>query len=167
MFRFVSHSTLEGLLVATEPTSADLQRKIDTAIEEQSPIAVALLHVRMSQDATPQRRAPAIDRALRNIEAALHIRGLDRLHRLGADLFAIALPDRGLSSASATVKNLLECGAAHDVEISVGVAAFPYTAQKRDELLARAHAALQHARRQGGNRVALARTQLQTSPDAS
>lgn len=92
-------------------------------------------------------------------------RAMDAACRIGDDLFAVLLSGVGLATAHARMEQLRrQCHAqivvlhGQDIglSLSMGVASFPHTASRQEELLGAAEMAVKEAQRRGGNQVVLA-----------
>ena len=90
---------------------------------------------------------------------------MDAACRVGERLFAVLLSGVGLATAHARMEQLRRQCAAQIIplngqdlglSLSLGVASFPHTASKQDELLRASQAAVKEAQRRGGNQVVLA-----------
>ena len=89
------------------------------------------------------------------------IRAADIAARLGGDEFAVCLLDTGIDGAEHVAQKLIEAlsrpfvvsGAEASISASVGVAAFPASADDVDTLLKRADAAMYRAKSLGKNQV--------------
>ena len=102
------------------------------------------------------------DDALRLVAESLRneVRGGDRVFRVGGEEFCAVLPGLSHADAFATAERL-RAGVASIVlalpmTVSLGVASFPEHALRRDELLARADAALYSSKHGGKNRTTIA-----------
>lgn len=112
------------------------------------------------QDETRQRLLEGLGRMLR-----ANTRAMDAACRIGEELFAVLLSGVGLATAHARMEQLRrQChaqivvlhGRDLGLSLSMGVASFPHTASRQDELLSAAEAAVVEAQRRGGNQVVLA-----------
>lgn len=92
-------------------------------------------------------------------------RAMDAACRIGEDLFAVLLSGVGLATAHARMEQLRrQChaqivvlnGRDLGLSLSMGVASFPHTASRQEELLQAADLAVNEAQRRGGNQVVLA-----------
>ena len=92
-------------------------------------------------------------------------RAMDAACRVGEQLFAVLLSGVGLATAHARMEQLRrQCvsqiivvqGMDLSLSLSMGVASFPHTASRQEELLGAAQSAIQEAQRRGGNQVVLA-----------
>jgi diguanylate cyclase (GGDEF)-like protein len=89
------------------------------------------------------------------------VRNVDVACRYGGEEFVLLLVDTGPAAAFAVAERVREriCAAGFSAEgrpltVSIGVAAFPQDAQRREELLDRAGAAMYLAKRRGRDQVA-------------
>lgn len=102
------------------------------------------------------------DDSLRLVAEALRreVRGSDHVFRVGGEEFCAVLPGLSHADAFATAERLRTSVAsivlALPMTVSLGVASFPEHALRRDELLARADAALYASKRGGKNRTTVA-----------
>ena len=104
------------------------------------------------------------DHALRLVSDALRrgTRAGDTVFRIGGEEFCVLLPGLSEQDALAVAEGIRRNVAAivssllDQVTVSAGVASYPAHGQKRDELLARADAALYASKRLGKNRSSLA-----------
>jgi diguanylate cyclase (GGDEF)-like protein len=92
-------------------------------------------------------------------------RAMDAACRIGPQQFAVLLSGVGLATAHARMEQLRRQCAAQIVvlqrqdlglSISMGVASFPHTASRQEDLLSASEAAVEEAQRRGGNQVVLA-----------
>lgn len=108
------------------------------------------------------------DRALKAIAATIshQLRSLDVAARLSGDEFAVLLPETPLGGALSVAERLRQSVAALDlgatgceghITISLGVSEFPASAVDLDRLVQRADDGLFQAKRNGRNRVCVAR----------
>ena len=97
---------------------------------------------------------------------------MDASCRYEENRFSVLLSGVGLATAHSRMEGLRrQCATqivVHDgrdigFTVSMGVASFPHTAQTQDDLRQACEAAVEDARRRGGNRVALASIQFQGS----
>jgi diguanylate cyclase (GGDEF)-like protein/putative nucleotidyltransferase with HDIG domain len=102
------------------------------------------------------------DDTLRLVAEALcqGARDRDRVFRVGGEEFCVVLPGVGQEDAYKVAERLRGNVAAidvpHPVTVSLGVASYPTHAERRDELLASADAALYASKRSGKDRTSIA-----------
>lgn len=148
-----------------------LRREVALSQREQREFALLLLAVdRLDQlqfavgDGVVHRVSEAMNQVLRG-----GTRAMDVLAQLGPDRYAVLLSGVGLATAYSRAEHLRKACAAqlivHDgrsfgFEVTVGVAAFPHSADTLDGLSQATIRALQQARASGGNRVAMATMSL-------
>lgn len=102
------------------------------------------------------------DRALRHLSGVLrpHIRGVDRLGRVGGDELGLLLPENDRDAGGAVAQRLLRVvgtqpvelidGRTVDLGVSVGVVGYPDDGDSRESLLVAAEEALGRAKAVGG-----------------
>jgi diguanylate cyclase (GGDEF)-like protein/PAS domain S-box-containing protein len=134
----------------------ELERELARSRREGQPPCVALLELDHFEAVNERRGQPAGDALLKEIAAnwKRQLRITDVLARYDGDDFAIAFPARRLETALAVVERLrtaLRAG----LTCSAGLVAWDGQ-ESADELLARADAALDRAKREGGDRTATA-----------
>ncbi len=144
-----------------------LLREIDLSTREHREFALVLI----SLDALPAEarhlKAEAQQRLLEGLGRMLraNIRAMDAACRVGEQLFAVLLSGVGLATAHARMEQLRrQCltqivvvqGMDLHLLLSMGVASFPHTASRQEDLLEAAQSAIQEAQRRGGNQVVLA-----------
>lgn len=148
-----------------------LRREVALSQREQREFALLLLAVdRLDQlqfavgEGVVHRVSEAMNQVLRG-----GTRAMDVLAQLGPDRYAVLLSGVGLATAYSRAEHLRKACAAqlivHDgrsfgFEVTVGVAAFPHSADTLDGLSQATIRALQRARASGGNRVAMATMSL-------
>jgi diguanylate cyclase (GGDEF)-like protein len=144
-----------------------LLREIDLSTREHREFALVLISLdplpaeaRHLQDEAQQRMLEGLGRMLR-----ANTRAMDAACRVGEQLFAVLLSGVGLATAHARMEQLRrQCvsqiivvqGMDLSLSLSMGVASFPHTASRQEELLGAAQSAIQEAQRRGGNQVVLA-----------
>lgn len=141
-----------------------LLREIDLSTREHREFALVLIAIDL------QGAAPGEEAQLRLLEGMgrmlrANTRAMDAACRVGAAHFAVLLSGVGLATAHARMEQLRrQClaqivvlnGQDLGLSLSMGVASFPHTASKQEELLAAAQTAVHEAQRRGGNQVVLA-----------
>jgi diguanylate cyclase (GGDEF)-like protein len=151
-----------------------LRREVDLSTREHREFALVSIEIDPLADdvaaigpAARLRVLEALGRLLRG-----NTRAMDASCRYEDNRFAVLLSGVGLATAHARVEGLRrQCatqivvheGREMGFTVSMGVASFPHTAQTQDELRQACEAAVEDARRRGGNRVALASIQFQGS----
>ena len=142
-----------------------LLREIDLSTREHREFALVL--IALDPPAGPAPAEQAGERLLEALGRMLraNTRAMDSACRIGPQLFAVLLSGVGLATAHARMEQLRrQCSAQIVVidgvdlglSLSIGVASFPHTASRQDELLQASEAAVQEAQRRGGNQVVLA-----------
>jgi diguanylate cyclase (GGDEF)-like protein len=157
---------------------ATLQREAALSQREGREFALVLLAV----DRLPEIRERLGDGAVQRLGETLqglmraNTRAMDALSQLGPERFAILFSGIGLATAHARVEQLrkacaaevlVQDGQSYGFEISAGVASFPHSAKRLDDLSAAAIRALNEARHRGGNRVLPASISLADSRAAA
>lgn len=141
-----------------------LLREIDLSTREHREFSLVLITL----DPAPQ--APEADAQQRMLEGLgrmlrANTRAMDAACRIGEQTFAVLLSGVGLATAHARMEQLRrQCNAQIIVlngidlglSLSMGVASFPHTASRQEELLGASEMAVQEAQRRGGNQVVLA-----------
>lgn len=144
-----------------------LLREIDLSTREHREFALVLISL---DDLPAEAQAMAGEARQRLLEGLgrmlrANTRAMDAACRIGDQTFAVLLSGVGLATAHARMEQLRrQCGAQIVVlngedlglSLSMGVASFPHTASRQDELLAASQTAVQEAQRRGGNQVVLA-----------
>lgn len=144
-----------------------LLREIDLSTREHREFALVMISldpVRVGIQAPAgevhQRMLEGLGRMLR-----ANTRAMDAACRVGEQTFAVLLSGVGLATAHARMEQLRrQCvaqivvlnGQDLGMSLSMGVASFPHTASKREDLLSASETAVQEAMRRGGNQVVLA-----------
>ncbi len=144
-----------------------LRREVDLSTREHREFAIVFVEIdppapKVLQlgEAGRQRILEAMGRLLRS-----GTRAMDASCRYDESRFAVLLSGVGLATAHARMEGLRRMCVAQIVvhegqelgfSVSVGVASYPHTAQTREALQESCEAALQEARRRGGNHVTLA-----------
>ena len=152
-----------------------LKRMFAQAARTKSPLGLLMLDLDHFKQVNDQHGHAAGDQVLASVGAALRsvVRDRDFAGRNGGEEFAVLLPDTDIAAAleiaervRATIAEVTLPGTDVPVTVSIGVAGFPDHASTLDRLERLADAALYVAKRQGRNRVELARA-APTSADAS
>jgi len=144
-----------------------LRREVALSQREHREFALLLLAVDRLDIVQSQHGAAATRRLVEAIAQILRVntRAMDVLAQLGDDRYAVLLSGVGLATAYSRAEHLRRSCASHLVvqdgrsfgfEVSLGVAAFPHSADNLEDLSQAAVRALHDARQHGGNRVALA-----------
>ena len=144
-----------------------LRREADLSTREHREFALVLIEldeptaaVRALGEAARAHVLEAVGRLLRG-----GTRAMDASCRHDDSRFAVLLSGVGLATAHSRMESLRRRCATQIVlldgqelgfTVAMGVASFPHTAQSLEELLAASQAALEEARRRGGNHVTLA-----------
>lgn len=143
-----------------------LLREIDLSSREHREFALVVISLDESPavaalgEAARQRLLEGVGRMLR-----ANTRAMDSACRIGPQRFAVLLSGVGLATAHARMEQLRRQCAAQlivlngqdlGLSISMGVASFPHTAMRQDELMAASENAAHEAHRRGGNQVVLA-----------
>lgn len=143
-----------------------LMREIDLSSREHREFALVVIaldpspNVSALGDEPQQRLLEGVGRMLR-----ANTRAMDAACRIGQERFAVLLSGVGLATAHARMEQLRRQCAAQIVvlhgedlglSISMGVASFPHTASRQEELMTASEAAVHEAQRRGGNQVVLA-----------
>lgn len=144
-----------------------LLREIDLSTREHREFALVLIALDPAPAAIQSLGEEAHQRMLEGLGRMLraNTRAMDAACRIGEHLFAVLLSGVGLATAHARMEQLRrQCtaqivvlnGQDLGLSLSMGVASFPHTASKQDELLKASETAVQEAQRRGGNQVVLA-----------
>lgn len=144
-----------------------LLREIDLSTREHREFALVLIALDPLPAASQSLGAEAEQRLLEGLGRMLraNTRAMDAACRVGERHFAVLLSGVGLATAHARMEQLRkQCTAqivvlnGHDLglSLSMGVASFPHTASKQEELLGASESAVHEAQRRGGNQVVLA-----------
>lgn len=144
-----------------------LLREIDLSTREHREFALVLIALDPAPGAAQALGAEAHQRMLEGLGRMLraNTRAMDAACRVGEQMFAVLLSGVGLATAHARMEQLRrQCtaqivvlnGQDLGLSLSMGVASFPHTASKQDELLKASETAVQEAQRRGGNQVVLA-----------
>ncbi len=149
-----------------------LRREVDLSTREHREFSLVSIEIDpLAEDlavigaAARLRVLEALGRLLRS-----NTRAMDASCRYEDNRFAVLLSGVGLATAHSRMEGLRrQCATQivmHDgreigFSVSMGVASFPHTAQTQDDLRQACEAAVEDARRRGGNRVALASIQFQ------
>lgn len=150
-----------------------LRREVDLSQREHREFAIVFVAV--DEPAEPhERHASESDAAARVLAAVGQLlragtRAMDASCRWSDDRFAVLLSGVGLATAHSRMEGLRRQCATQIVvlggqqlrfTVSMGVASYPHTADSAESLLRAGDAALQEARRRGGNQVTLASIRL-------
>lgn len=145
-----------------------LLREIDLSTREHREFTLVLIALDPQPGGADEPlEAEARQRLLEGLGRMLraNTRAMDAACRIGEDLFAVLLSGVGLATAHARMEQLRrQChsqivvlhGKDLGLSLSMGVASFPHTASRQEELLGAAEMAVKEARRRGGNQVVLA-----------
>ncbi len=145
-----------------------LLREIDLSTREHREFTLVLIALDpVPADAVQGLGEEARQRLLEGLGRMLraNTRAMDAACRIGDDLFAVLLSGVGLATAHARMEQLRrQChaqivvlqGQDLGLSLSMGVASFPHTASRQEELLGAAEMAVKEALRRGGNQVVLA-----------
>jgi diguanylate cyclase (GGDEF)-like protein len=144
-----------------------LLREIDLSTREHREFALVLIALDPAPAAIQALGAEAHQRMLEGLGRMLraNTRAMDAACRVGEHTFAVLLSGVGLATAHARMEQLRrQCttqivvlnGQDLGLSLSMGVASFPHTAAKQEELLLASETAVQEAQRRGGNQVVLA-----------
>jgi diguanylate cyclase (GGDEF)-like protein len=144
-----------------------LRREVDLSSREHREFALVSIALDPLSDAAKSIGEGARDRVLEALGRLLrgNTRAMDASCRLDEDRFAVLLSGVGLATAHSRMEGLRRQCATQIVvldgrdlgfTVSMGVASFPHTAHDERSLLRAADAALEEARKRGGNHVALA-----------
>ena len=144
-----------------------LLREIDLSTREHREFALVLIALDPVPGGAQALGAEAHQRMLEGLGRMLraNTRAMDAACRVGEQMFAVLLSGVGLATAHARMEQLRrQCtaqivvlnGQDLGLSLSMGVASFPHTASKQEELLRASETAVQEAQRRGGNQVVLA-----------
>ena len=144
-----------------------LRREVDLSSREHREFALVSITLDPLSEAVLAHGAPARIRVHEALGRLLrsNTRAMDAACRLDEDRFAVLLSGVGLATAHSRMEGLRRQCATQIVmldglelgfSVSMGVASFPHTALSQEELLQASEAALNEARRRGGNHVTLA-----------
>ena len=151
-----------------------LRREVDLSTREHREFALVSIEI----DPLPEEAAAiGVAARLRVLEALGRLlrsntRAMDASCRYEENRFAVLLSGVGLATSHSRMEGLRRQCATQIVvhegreigfTVSMGVASFPHTAQTQEDLRQACEAAVDDARRRGGNRVALASIQFQGS----
>jgi diguanylate cyclase (GGDEF)-like protein len=144
-----------------------LRREVDLSAREHREFALVTITLDpMTKNALalgPAARSRVLEALGRLLRG--NTRAMDASCRLDEDRFAVLLSGVGLATAHSRMEGLRRQCENHIVmldghelgfTVSMGVASFPHTALVQDELMQASDAALDQARRRGGNHVTLA-----------
>ncbi|MDN3921668.1 GGDEF domain-containing protein [Roseateles violae] len=144
-----------------------LLREIDLSTREHREFALVIIALDPAPAAVQALGEEAQQRMLEGVGRMLraNTRAMDAACRIGEQRFAVLLSGVGLATAHARMEQLRrQCtaqiivlnGQDLGLSLSMGVASFPHTASKQEEILAASEAAVLEAQRRGGNQVVLA-----------
>jgi diguanylate cyclase (GGDEF)-like protein len=144
-----------------------LLREIDLSAREHREFALVVIALDTPSAAAQVMGEEAHQRLLEGVGRMLraNTRAMDAACRIGPQQFAVLLSGVGLATAHARMEQLRRQCAAQIVvlqgqdlglSISMGVASFPHTASRQEDLLSASEAAVEEAQRRGGNQVVLA-----------
>jgi len=144
-----------------------LRREVDLSSREHREFALVSITLDPLPQAALALGAAARTRILEALGRLLrsNTRAMDASCRLDEDRFAVLLSGVGLATAHSRMEGLRrQCATqivmldGHELgfSVSMGVASFPHTALGQQELMQASDAALEQARRRGGNHVTLA-----------
>jgi diguanylate cyclase (GGDEF)-like protein/PAS domain S-box-containing protein len=150
--RIIQHDELTGLLNRSA-WHMRLKHELMRAERSQTPLGVVLIDIDGFKEVNEAQGHQEGDRVLRECARAWRraIRVTDCLGRLGADDFALVLPDCGVAGARDVLDRLREA-TPEGVTTSMGVAEWR-APEPPERLLMRADRALYAAKRQGRDRV--------------
>jgi diguanylate cyclase (GGDEF)-like protein len=151
-----------------------LRREVDLSTREHREFALVSIEIDPLADEAAAIGAAARLRVLEALGRLLrgNTRAMDASCRYEDNRFAVLLSGVGLATAHSRMEGLRRQCATQIVvhegrelgfTVSMGVASFPHTAQTQEDLRQACEAAVEDARRRGGNRVALASIQFQGS----
>ncbi|MET0540331.1 MAG: GGDEF domain-containing protein [Variovorax sp.] len=151
-----------------------LRREVDLSTREHREFALVSIEIDPLTEDVAAASAAARSRVLEALGRLLrsNTRAMDASCRYQENRFSVLLSGVGLATAHSRMEGLRrQCATqivVHDgreigFTVSMGVASFPHTAQTQDDLRRACEAAVDDARRRGGNRVALASIQFQGS----
>ena len=144
-----------------------LLREIDLSAREHREFALVLIAVDPVSIEQPSQAGEASQRVLEGVGRMLraNIRAMDSACRIDQDRFAVLLSGVGLATAHSRMEQLRrQCtaqivvldGRDLGLSLSLGVASFPHTATRQDDLVTASDSAVKEAQRRGGNQVVLA-----------
>ncbi len=148
-----------------------LRRELDLSTREHREFAVVFIEIDPPTAEVAALGEPAQERIFEALGRLLRsgTRAMDASCRWEARRFSVLLSGVGLATAHSRMEGLRRQCATQIVllggqelrfSVSMGVASFPHTASEKDPLLASCEAALDEARRRGGNQVTLAAIRL-------
>ncbi|MDH4050769.1 MAG: diguanylate cyclase [Rubrivivax sp.] len=144
-----------------------LRREVDLSTREHREFALVLLQIDPPADAVRALGPAAMSRVHETMGRLLrgNTRAMDASCRYDESRFAVLLSGVGLATAHSRMEGLRRQCATQIVvhegkdlgfSVAMGVASFPHTAHTQDELVSASDAALEEAKRRGGNHVTLA-----------
>ncbi len=151
-----------------------LRREVDLSMREHREFAIVFIEIDPLAPKVRALGAQAEQRVFEALGRLLHggTRAMDASCRYDGRSFAVLLSGVGLATAHARMEGLrrkcatqivVQAGQELGFTVAMGVASFPHTAQTQEELVAACAAALDEARRRGGNHVALAAIRFETT----
>jgi len=151
-----------------------LRREVDLSSREHREFALVSVALDPLSEAVLAEGPEARTRVLEALGRLLrsNTRAMDASCRLDEDRFAVLLSGVGLATAHSRMEGLrrqcatqivMQNGRELGFSVSMGVASFPHTALTQEELMTACEAALQEARRRGGNHVTLASIRFEMS----
>jgi len=156
---------LTGLFTA-RVSQEYLAREVRRADRYGHPVSLVAIDIDDFERLTTLCGSVASDEVLRALAEVVsaQVRDIDLVCRLGADEFAVILPETPVAGAMLVSERMraatstrgefaADAHASGPVRISVGVAGFPEDASTAEELLSRARTALHHAKGLGKNIV--------------
>jgi len=128
---------------------------LQEALERHSALAVMLIDVDHFKEINDTHGHPAGDDKLREVAQSLKTvaRSADLVARYGGDEFVVVAPGAPRDAALALAERLRVAAAGCGASVSIGVALFPDDAQRHEDLLEAADAALYRAKQAGRNCV--------------
>lgn len=150
-----------------------LRREVDLSMREHREFAIVFIEIDPLAPKVRALGAQAEQRVFEALGRLLHggTRAMDASCRYDGRSFAVLLSGVGLATAHARMEGLrrkcatqivVQAGQELGFTVAMGVASFPHTAQTQEDLVAACTAALDEARRRGGNHVALAAIRFET-----
>jgi diguanylate cyclase (GGDEF)-like protein len=144
-----------------------LKREIDLSSREQRQFALVMIAIDPLRDEVRALGEPAESRVVEQLGRLLrgNTRAMDASCRFDDERYGVLLSGVGLATAHTRMEGLRRQCATHIVAhegrdlgftVSMGVASFPHTASSADALMSASLAALEDAKKRGGNQVALA-----------
>ncbi len=155
------------------PFEEQLKREVDLSTREHREFALVFAEIDPPNEAVQALGADGEQAVLEAVGRLLRsgTRAMDASARYGERRFAVLLSGVGLATAHSRMEGLRrKCATqivVHDgreigFTVAMGVASFPHTAQTQEALMSACEAALDEARRRGGNAVTLAAIRFDT-----